>query len=238
MQPLYRLRSWLGGTLVTLGQRLADPPPALPASQALPPSSAAAAASAQASPPPEASTAPQRHPALQAPAPQAPDTVSAEPAEPLPPGVSPGRPSHAQIAVFSPASREPLSVEAAVLGRSMALLKREAADSIAALGAAHALVTSARLAQVQHLRELVERGEENAELLTTLAADYQGWQNDQVRLFDAMALVLRMGVPMVTALEVIEPQLHDQARAHLASLSAEYQRGLLMEQFRDSPLNS
>jgi hypothetical protein len=175
---------------------------------------------------------------MQAPALQAPDTVSAEPAEPLPPGVSPGRPSHAQIAVFSPASREPLSVEAAVLGRSMALLKREAADSIAALGAAHALVTSARLAQVQHLRELVERGEENAELLTTLAADYQGWQNDQVRLFDAMALVLRMGVPMVTALEVIEPQLHDQARAHLASLSAEYQRGLLMEQFRDSPLNS
>jgi hypothetical protein len=233
MQPLHRLRSWLGGTLVTLGQRLADPPPALPASQALPPSSAAAAASAQASPPPEASTTAERHPAV-----QAPDTVSAEPAEPLPPGVSPGRPSHAQIAVFSPASREPLSVEEAVLGRSMALLKREAADSIAALGAAHALVTSARLAQVQHLRELVERGEENAELLTTLAADYQGWQNDQVRLFDAMALVLRMGVPMVTALEVIEPQLHDQARAHLASLSAEYQRGLLMEQFRDSPLNS
>jgi type II secretory pathway component PulF len=164
--------------------------------------------------------------------------MSAEPAKPLTPGASPGRPSHAPIAVFSPASREPLSVEAAVLGRSMALLKREAADSLAALGAAHALVTSARLAQVQHLREQVERGEENAEALTALAADYQGWQNDQVRLFDAMALVLRMGVPMVTALEVIEPQLHDQARAHLASLSAEYQRGLLMEQFRDSPLNS
>jgi len=148
------------------------------------------------------------------------------------------RPSPPPVAVFSPASREPLSVEAAVLGRSMALLKREAADALAALGAAHALVTSARLAQVQQLRERVERGEADGEDLTALAADYQGWQNDQVRLFDAMALVLRMGVPTATALELVEPQLHEQARAHLASLSAEYQRGLLIDQFRDTPLNS
>jgi hypothetical protein len=53
-----------------------------------------------------------------------------------------------------------------------------------------------------------------------------------------MALVLRMGVPSTTALELVEPQLHEQARAHLASLSAEYQRGLLIDQFRDTPLNS
>jgi hypothetical protein len=148
------------------------------------------------------------------------------------------RPSPPPVAVFSPASREPLSVEAAVLGRSMGLLKREAADALAALGAAHALVTSARLAQVQQLRERVERGEADGDDLTALAADYQGWQNDQVRLFDAMALVLRMGVPTTTALELVEPQLHEQARAHLATLSAEYQRGLLMDQFRDTPLNS
>lgn len=138
-------------------------------------------------------------------------------------------------ALFSPASREPLSVEAAVLSRSMALLKREAADSLAALGAAHALVTSARLSQVQHLREQVERGAATGDALAALAADYQGWQNDQVRLFDAMALVIRMSVPSGTTLELVDPQLHEQARAHLASLSAEYQRGLLLEQFRDAP---
>jgi hypothetical protein len=138
-------------------------------------------------------------------------------------------------ALFSPASREPLTVEAAVLSRSMALLKREAADSLAALGAAHALVTSARLSQVQHLREQVERGAATGEALAALAADYQGWQNDQVRLFDAMALVIRMSVPSGTTLELVDPQLHEQARAHLASLSAEYQRGLLLEQFRDAP---
>jgi hypothetical protein len=138
-------------------------------------------------------------------------------------------------ALFSPASREPLTVEGAVLSRSMALLKREAADSLAALGAAHALVTSARLSQVQHLREQVERGAASADALAALAADYQGWQNDQVRLFDAMALVLRMSVPTGTTLELVDPQLHEQARAHLASLSTEYQRGLLLEQFRDAP---
>ena len=138
-------------------------------------------------------------------------------------------------ALFSPASREPLTVEAAVLSRSMALLKREAADSLAALGAAHALVTSARLSQVQHLREQVERGAVTGDALAALAADYQGWQNDQVRLFDAMALVIRMSVPNGTTLELVDPQLHEQARAHLASLSAEYQRGLLLEQFRDAP---
>lgn len=149
------------------------------------------------------------------------------------------QPPAAPVALlFSPSSREPLSVEDAVLSRSMTLLKREASDALAALGAAHALVTSARLSQVQFVRERVERGQEPADTLATLAADYQGWQNDQVRLFDAMALVLRMAVPSATTLELIDPQLHEQARAHLASLSAEYQRGLLMEQFRDTPQNS
>ena len=137
--------------------------------------------------------------------------------------------------LFSPASREPLTVEAAVLSRSMALLKREAADSLAALGAAHARVTSARRSQVQHLREQVELGAVTGDALAALAADYQGWQNDQVRLFDAMALVIRMSGPNGTTLELVDPQLHEQARAHLASLSAEYQRGLLLEQFRDAP---
>lgn len=157
--------------------------------------------------------------------------------QPLPPSGS-GRNAQPPISLLSPSSREPLSVEEAVLSRSMVLLKREAGDALAALGAAHALVTSARLSQVQHARERVEQGDEPPETLSTLAADYQGWQNDQVRLFDAMALVLRMAVPTATTLELIDPQLHEQAREHLASLSAEYQRGLLMEQFRDTPTGS
>lgn len=151
-----------------------------------------------------------------------------------PPPAAPQR-ATAAVPLFSPASREPLSVEAAVLGRSMALLRRETADALAALGAAHALVTSARLSQLQLLRDQVERGQAPVDALSALAADYQGWQNDQVRLFDSLALVLRMAVPGGTALEQIDPQIHEQARAHLASLSAEYQRGLLMEQFRDTP---
>ena len=156
------------------------------------------------------------------------DSVTSQP-------LAESRTSVPPAALFSPASREPLTVEGAVLSRSMALLKREAADSLAALGAAHALVTSARLSQVQHLREQVERGAATGDALAALAADYQGWQNDQVRLFDAMALVIRMSVPSGTTLELVDPQLHEQARAHLASLSAEYQRGLLLEQFRDAP---
>jgi len=206
MQSSVRLRRSLGTLLLRLGHRLA--PAAVP-----PPDPPAVlvklprpAASAGGSGDPLASQPP------------------AEPRSSVPPA-----------ALFSPASREPLSVEAAVLSRSMALLKREAADSLAALGAAHALVTSARLSQVQHLREQVERGAAAGDSLAALAADYQGWQNDQVRLFDAMALVLRMSVPSGTTIELIDPQLHEQARAHLASLSAEYQRGLLLEQFRDAP---
>jgi hypothetical protein len=134
-------------------------------------------------------------------------------------------------AATCPATREPLSVEKAVLSRDLTVLKREAADALAALGAAHALVTSARLAQVQELRGRVESGEIGGDVLMSLAADYQGWQNDQVRLFDALALILRMRVPRGTVLDQVDPGLHDQAKSHLESLSLEYQRRLLMDQF-------
>ncbi|QPN58696.1 hypothetical protein H8F24_10905 [Synechococcus sp. CBW1002] len=130
-----------------------------------------------------------------------------------------------------PALREPLSVENAVLNREMTVLKREVSDALAALAAAHALVTSARLAQVQAMRAEVDDGAASADALMALAADYQGWQSDQVRLFDALGLVLRMKVPPGNVLDQVDPRLHEQARSHLEGLSLEYQRGLLMQQF-------
>ena len=130
-----------------------------------------------------------------------------------------------------PALREPLTMEQAVLQRDMSLLKREAADALAALGAAHAMVTSSRLAQIQGLRHQVRVGQLPDQALIALVTDYQGWQNDQVRLFDALAMVLRMRVPEGSTLEQVDPVLRDQARAHLEALSVEYQRGLLMQQF-------
>ena len=130
-----------------------------------------------------------------------------------------------------PALREPLTMEQAVLQRDMSLLKREAADALAALGAAHAMVTSSRLAQIQGLRHQVRVGQLPDQALIALVTDYQGWQNDQVRLFDALAMILRMRVPEGSTLEQVDPVLRDQARAHLEALSVEYQRGLLMQQF-------
>ena len=65
---------------------------------------------------------------------------------------APPAPPVDRVAALCPGVREPLSVENAVLSRDMTVLKREAADSLAALGAAHALISSARLAQVQELR--------------------------------------------------------------------------------------
>ena len=130
-----------------------------------------------------------------------------------------------------PALREPLTMEQAVLQRDMSLLKREAGDALAALGAAHAMVTSSRLAQIQGLRHQVRVGQLPDQALIALVTDYQGWQNDQVRLFDALAMVLRMRVPEGSTLEQVDPVLRDQARAHLEALSVEYQRGLLMQQF-------
>ncbi|MGB5135886.1 MAG: hypothetical protein WBN89_12005 [Prochlorococcaceae cyanobacterium] len=131
-----------------------------------------------------------------------------------------------------PATREPLSVEQAVLERSLGVLRREAADALAALGSAHALVSSARFSQLQEVRQQVTAGQLPDEALQTMAADYQGWQSDQVRLFDALALVLRMRIPQGMALEQVGEDLAPQARRHLASLAAEYQRGLLVQQFR------
>jgi hypothetical protein len=116
----------------------------------------------------------------------------------------------------------------------MTVLKREAADSLAALGAAHALVASARLAQVQALRPLVVEGKAPGEALMALAAEYQGWQSDQVRIFDALALVMRTRVPEGLVLDHVDPGLHEQARAHLEALSVEYQRRLLSQQFPPS----
>jgi hypothetical protein len=133
-----------------------------------------------------------------------------------------------------PATREPLSVEQAVLERSLSVLRREAADALAALGSAHALVSSARFSQLQEVRQRVAEGQLPHEALQTMAADYQGWQSDQVRLFDALALVLRMRIPKGMTLEQVGEDLEEQARHHLTSLAVEYQRGLLAQQFRPS----
>ena len=48
-----------------------------------------------------------------------------------------------------PGLRSPLTIDKAVRNRDLSVLKREASDALAALGAAHAVVSSARLAQIQ-----------------------------------------------------------------------------------------
>ena len=130
-----------------------------------------------------------------------------------------------------PGVRAPLSIEKAVLNRDLAVLKREASDALAALGAAHAVVTSARLAQIQTLRSEVDQGEAPEDDLVDLAGDYQARQTDPVRLFDPLALVPGMPVPEGRAFDQIEESMGDAARAHLSALAAEYQRRLLTEQF-------
>jgi hypothetical protein len=80
----------------------------------------------------------------------------------------------------------------------------------------------------------VESGQTSGKALMSLAADYQAWQNDQVRLFDAMALVLRMKVPQGNVLDQMDPSLHEQAISHLQALSLEYQRRLLIHRFPSS----
>lgn len=130
-----------------------------------------------------------------------------------------------------PGVREPLSVEQAVRGRDLTVLRRETADTLAALGAAHALVASARFTQLQEVRQQVERGQATEEDLATMAADYLGWQGDQVRLFDALSMVLAMRVPPARALDLIDPSVRPAAQAHLSSLTVEYQRRLLDHQF-------
>ena len=157
-----------------------------------------------------------------------------EAAEPVPPDQPVERPpDHRRQAAAAklPGVRAPLSIERAVRSRDLTVLKREACDALAALGAAHAVVTSARLAQIQSLRSEVDRGEASEDDLVDLAGDYQAWQNDQVRLFDALALVLGMGVPDGRAFDQIDTGMKQAAQAHLAALAAEYQRRLLSEQF-------
>ncbi|MBM5823459.1 MAG: hypothetical protein FJ082_13700 [Cyanobacteria bacterium K_Offshore_surface_m2_011] len=161
-------------------------------------------------------------------------TLWQEPPPPPQPPALTKSPAADSGAALLPGVREPLSVEAAVLSRDMTVLKREAADSLAALGAAHALVTSDRLARVQELRPLVMAGQASGEALMALAAEYQGWQGDQVRIFDALSLVLRMRVPRGLVLDQLDPSVQEQARSHLEALSLEYQRRLLAEQFRPS----
>lgn len=155
-----------------------------------------------------------------------PDAGGPEP----PPAPRPERRRAAPLAK-RPGVRPPLSVERAVLSRDLAVLKREATDALAALGAAHAVVTSARLAQVQNVRSEVQAGRIAEDDLVELAGDYQAWQNDQVRLFDALALVLGMPVPEGRAFDQIDASLTAPARAHLSALAAEYQRRLLSDQF-------
>lgn len=150
--------------------------------------------------------------------------VEALAVEPVPPALA-----------LSPALREPISLEGAVQQRDFSVLKREAADCLAALGAAHALVTSARLSQLQDLRHDFSEGELPAEALAAMSADYQGWHNDQVRLFDALGLVLRMRVPQGTVFDQLDPSIHGQARSHLETLSLEYHRGQLNAQFNPPP---
>lgn len=130
-----------------------------------------------------------------------------------------------------PGVRLPLSMEQAVRRRNLPVLRREAADALAALAAAHALVASARFTQLQDGRQEAGESTADGDELATLAADYLGWQSDQVRLFDALGMVLGMRVPSGSTLELIDPALHPAAEQHLASLAVEYQRRLLDQQF-------
>ena len=119
--------------------------------------------------------------------------------------------------------------------RDLSVLKREASDALAALGAAHAVVSSARLAQIQTIRTEVDRGTVEQDALIEVAGDYQAWQNDQVRLFDALALVLGITVPEGSAFDQIDEEMEAAAADHLNALTAEYQRRLLTDQFEAGP---
>lgn len=176
-------------------------------------------------------------PAAAAPAPTTAPTTSPPPlVRPVPELNRPRQPRNPLLAPSAttrqlPGVREPLSVEQAVRGRDLTVLRRETADALAALGAAHALVASARFTQLQEVRQQVERGQASEEDLATMAADYLGWQGDQVRLFDALSMVLGMRVPQARALDLIDPSVRGAAQAHLNSLMLEYQRRLLDHQF-------
>jgi len=160
------------------------------------------------------------------PAPE-PQPISAEPAA--------ARPRKRAAMSQMPGLRAPLSIDKAVRSRDLNVLKREASDALAALGAAHAVVSSARLAQIQTMRPEVDRGDVEQDVLIELAGDYQAWQNDQVRLFDALALVLGITVPEGRAFDQIDEDMEAAAGEHLNALAAEYQRRLLTDQFEAGP---
>ena len=134
-----------------------------------------------------------------------------------------------------PGLRSPLTIDKVVRNRDLSVLKREASDALAALGAAHAVVSSARLAQIQTIRTEVDRGTVEQDALIEVAGDYQAWQNDQVRLFDALALVLGITVPEGSAFDQIDEEMEAAAAEHLNALTAEYQRRLLTDQFEAGP---
>jgi hypothetical protein len=92
-------------------------------------------------------------------------------------------------------------------------------------------VASARFTELQERRQGADLGEAEEEALATMAADYLGWQSDQVRVFDALGMVLGMRVPSGSTLSLIDPLLRPAAEQHLASLAVEYQRRLLDQQF-------
>ena len=129
----------------------------------------------------------------------------------------------------------PADDDKVVRNRDLSVLKREASDALAALGAAHAVVSSARLAQIQTIRTEVDRGTVEQDALIEVAGDYQAWQNDQVRLFDALALVLGITVPEGSAFDQIDEEMEAAAAEHLNALTAEYQRRLLTDQFEAGP---
>lgn len=140
-------------------------------------------------------------------------------------------PEQGDAAPLTPALRRPIPIEKAVLNHDLRVLRREAADALAALGAAHALVSSARLAQVQELRQQIGEGHVSEDTLLSMAADYQGWVNDQVRLFDALSLVMRMRIPAGRVLEQVDPSMRPQACNHLEMLCLEYERQQLNQRF-------
>jgi hypothetical protein len=156
-------------------------------------------------------------------------TKPEQPPAPLPPRSQLSSPTEPRGQL--PGVRLPLSMEQAVRRRNLPVLRREAADALAALGAAHALVASARFTELQERRQGADIGEAEEEELATMAADYLGWQSDQVRVFDALGMVLGMRVPSGSTLSLIDPLLRPAAEQHLASLAVEYQRRLLDQQF-------
>jgi len=155
--------------------------------------------------------------------------------KPAPPARPVPTPQKRSAVSQMPGLRSPRPIVKPVRNRDLGVLTREASDALAALGAAHAVVSSARLAQIQTIRSEVDRGTVEQDALIEVAGDYQAWQNDQVRLFDALALVLGITVPEGSAFDQIDEEMTAAATEHLNALTAEYQRRLLSDQFETEP---